>query len=107
MRRVFQAAALLSVGAVIGFGAVVVNAGATPSPSTGTNLNVLGNAIGQPVPVRISGSGFTPGTLIYAEQCDGTDPTGVGWSPTSNCDLGSSPSPSIADGNGKVTSPRN
>jgi hypothetical protein len=102
VRRLFQATALLSVGAAIGFGAVVVSAGASPAPQTATNLNITGNAIGQPLPVRIAASGFTPGSLVFVEQCDGTDPTGVGWSPTSNCDLGSSSSPSIADDSGKV-----
>ncbi|HEV7526679.1 MAG TPA: hypothetical protein VGP92_17060 [Acidimicrobiia bacterium] len=102
MRRFIHAAALIGVGAAIGFGAVVINAGASPSPETGTNLNVLGDKIGHPLAVRISGSGFAPGSLVYAEQCDGTDPAGVGWSPTSNCDLGSSPSPVIADDSGKA-----
>jgi hypothetical protein len=103
VRRFFHAAALIGVGAAIGFGAVVVNAGASPTPpSTRTMLNVVGNAIGQPLPVRIAGSGFAPGGLVYVEQCDGTLPTAVGWSPTSNCDLGSSPAAVLADANGNA-----
>ncbi len=102
MRRLFHAAALISVGAAIGLGVVVVNAGASPSPLTNTNLNATGTAIGQPLPIRVAGTGFSPGSLVFVEQCDGVDPTSTGWSPTTNCDLGTSPSPAIADATGKV-----
>jgi len=98
-----HAAALIGIGAAIGFGTVVVNAGASPTPeSTNTMLNATGSSIGQPLPIRIAGSGFSPGGLVYVEQCDGTPPTAVGWTPTSNCDLGSSPAPVLADANGNV-----
>jgi len=103
VRRFFHAAALIGVGAAIGFGVVVANAGATPSPpSTNTMLNISGSAIGQPLPVRVAGTGFAAGTLVYVEQCDGTPLTAPGWAPVSNCDVGSSPAPLIADTNGNV-----
>ena len=98
MRRFLKAAALVSVGAAIGLSVVVANAGASGGPpSTQTMLNVTADANGQTLPVRVAGSGFTPGALVYIEQCDGTAPTAVGWSPTSNCDLGSSNAPALAD----------
>ena len=103
MRRFLQAAALIGVGTAIGLSVVVANAGASGGPpSTATMLNVTGNEHGQPLSVRVAGSGFGPGALVYIEQCDGTAPTAVGWSPTANCDLGSSNAPVLADANGRV-----
>ncbi len=101
MRRFLQAAALIGVGTAIGLSVVVANAGASSAPpSTRTMLNVAGDPNGQPLPVRVAGSGFSPGALVYIEQCDGTAPTAVGWSPTANCDLGTSNAPVLADATG-------
>ena len=47
--------------------------------------------------------GFAATSNVFVEQCDGVAPTAVGWDPTTNCDLGSSPAAAIADGSGNVT----
>jgi large repetitive protein len=56
-----------------------------------------------PVAFTITATGFTPTAQVFAEQCDGTSPATVGWQPTSNCDLGTSPAPVTADSSGNVT----
>lgn len=56
-----------------------------------------------PAAVTIVASGFASGALVYVEQCDGVAPTAPQWSPTANCDLGSSPAPAIADAHGVAT----
>jgi Calx-beta domain len=58
---------------------------------------------GNPVPFTVSASGFAPTSNVFIEQCDGVAITAVGWDPTTNCDLGSSPAAAIADGSGHVT----
>jgi hypothetical protein len=56
-----------------------------------------------PAPITIEASGFAPRALVYVEQCDGVAPGAPQWSPTVHCDLGSSPSPAIADDDGHAT----
>ncbi|HEV7524791.1 MAG TPA: hypothetical protein VGP92_07490 [Acidimicrobiia bacterium] len=58
---------------------------------------------GPPAAVTVVASGFSSGALVYVEQCDGVAPTTPQWSPTADCDLGSSPAPVIADGRGIAT----
>lgn len=58
---------------------------------------------GNPVPFTVSAAGFAPTSNVFVEQCDGVATTAVGWDPTTNCDLGSSPAAAIADGSGNVT----
>jgi large repetitive protein len=70
---------------------------------TGNPIVVPGNAAGDPVAFTVVASGFVPGTNVFVEQCDGTPTTAVGWEPAQNCDVGSSPSPAIADTNGNAT----
>jgi hypothetical protein len=57
----------------------------------------------QPLPFTIVATGFRPGSLVYAEQCDGVSPTSANWSPTLNCDNGSAPAPAVVDSHGAVT----
>jgi hypothetical protein len=64
---------------------------------------IAADAKGKPVATKIVASGFQPNAQVYVEQCDGTAPTTPQWSPTANCDLGSSPAPATADNNGTVT----
>jgi hypothetical protein len=73
---------------------------------TGNPFVVPGNAGGDPIPFTISASGFAAGSSVFIEQCDGVSPTAVGWDPTTNCDLGSSPAAPVADGSGNVTFPQ-
>jgi hypothetical protein len=60
---------------------------------------------GSPAAITVAASGFAARSLVYVEQCDGVAPTVPQWSPTVHCDLGSSPSPAIADGSGLATFP--
>ncbi len=53
-------------------------------------------------PVTIVAAGYTPGSHVYVEQCDGTSPSDPQWSPTVDCDLGTSPAAASADGQGRV-----
>jgi hypothetical protein len=48
-------------------------------------------------------SGFQPGQQVFLEQCDGVKPSAPNWSPTTHCDIGSSPSGGIVGGNGSYT----
>jgi hypothetical protein len=95
--------ALIAVSAV----GLVLSAGsasaATITTPTGNPFVVPGDALGNPVPFTVAASGYTQGQLVYVEECDGTAPTAPGWSPTANCDLGSSPAAVIVDMNGVAT----
>jgi hypothetical protein len=64
---------------------------------------VPGDASGNPVAFTIVATGYTPGSLVSVEQCDGVATSAAHWSPTTDCDLGSSPSPALVDGTGKAT----
>jgi hypothetical protein len=84
---------------VLGAGVAVA---ATITAPTGNPFVVPGDASGNPQPFTVSASGFTQDQLVYVEQCDGIPPTAQGWSPTANCDLGSSPAAAIASASGDV-----
>jgi hypothetical protein len=83
----------------------VAPAGAATSITTptGSPFVVPGDSGGNPVSFTVSATGFTPTTNVYLEQCDGVSPTSLGWDPTTNCDLGSSPAPVVADGAGSAS----
>jgi hypothetical protein len=53
-------------------------------------------------PFTIVAQGFSPGSRVYVEQCDGTSPSASQWSPTIDCDLGTSPAGASADSRGRV-----
>jgi len=61
------------------------------------------DAAGHLAPITVSATGFPERTAVYVEQCDGTSPTMLRWSPTEHCDLGSSPAAVYADANCNVT----
>jgi hypothetical protein len=42
-------------------------------------------------------SGLPAGVPVYLEQCDGLNPATPGWSPTADCDIGTSPAAGIPD----------
>ena len=60
---------------------------------------------GRVATLEVVASGFASGALVFVEQCDGVSPDQAQWSPTTHCDLGSSPSPAIADAHGVATFP--
>jgi hypothetical protein len=101
------AAVVVALTATVLVAGVAGPAGATTAISspTGNPYVVPGNAGGDPQPFNITATGFAPTTNVYVEQCDGTAPTAVGWDPTVNCDLGTSPAPVVADGSGNVSFP--
>ncbi len=73
-------------------------------PSTNP-FKVPSDSLGHPTPFTIAATGFTAGSQVFVEQCDGTPPTTAGWDPTINCDAGSAPAPAIADAGGKAIFP--
>jgi hypothetical protein len=77
--------------------------GATITSPAGNPFTVPGNAAGDPQPFTVSASGYTADSNVFIEQCDGTPSTATGWDPTTNCDLGASPAPVLADGTGVAT----
>jgi len=100
---------LLCVMTILGVGlaGAVVAAGPAWAATAITNpaaepFTVPGTA-GSPNPFTITATGFTAGSNIFVEQCDRVAPTTVGWDPSVNCDLGSSPAAATADGTGAVT----
>ena len=97
---------LAATAAVIGIALTIVR----PAPAFAAQIVqppgriVSGpDASGVPVAVTVVASGFAAGSLVYIEQCDGVGATTQSWSPTVHCDLGSSPSPAIADVHGVAT----
>ena len=79
------------------------SAGATEIMTPSSNpFTVRADASGRPTPFTIEATGFEPGTHVYVEQCDGTSPDGLQWSPTIDCDLGTSPAAAVAGSDGSV-----
>src|SRR5262249_48455041 len=68
-------------------------------------FRVPGNAAGSPLPFTIRAGGFTPGSQVNIEQCDGVNPSSVGWSVNTDCDLSVTASPVFADAHGVATFP--
>ena len=103
MRRIVALFLALLVG---GVGLTLAASSASASTITSPSANpfaVPGDAGGNPQAFTISATGFAAGANVFVEQCDGTPPTAIGWSPTANCDLVSSPAAVIADGSGNAT----
>ena len=91
-------------GSLAGTVAIAPSAGAaTVTSPTGNPYVVPGNASGQPLAFTVSASGYAPDDQVFIEQCDGVAPTAIGWDPSQNCDLGSSPASAIASASGTVT----
>ena len=97
MKRCRRVHAPPVVGARRGLLAVASRRWAAParrrrSPSRPRNpYHVTLDAQGQPVPFTIVAAGFPAGSLVYVEQCDAQPPSAPNWSPTRNCDIGTSP----------------
>jgi hypothetical protein len=80
---------------------------ATITAPTGNPYVVPGSASGQPLSFTVIASGFTAGSAVFIEQCDGVPTTDASWDPTTNCDLGSSPAAATANASGVATFPAN
>ena len=89
-------------GTVIGLAATLACAGTITEPASNP-FTVPGDPAGNPLSFDVSVAGFKAGGLVYVEQCDGTPPTTQGWSPTVNCDLGTSPAAAVVAGDGTAT----
>ena len=63
-------------------------------------VQVLSN--GKLAPITISASGFQPGQQVYVEQCDGNPDTAPNWTPSIDCDIGTSPAPVFTPASGTV-----
>ena len=83
--------------------AAAASAGRIVSP--GGVYAVQAEASGRMAPFTVVAAGFPPDTRVYVEQCDGLSPDTPQWSPTLDCDLGSSPAGKLTDGNGSVSFP--
>jgi Calx-beta domain len=104
VRRLLFAAVLIGTTiATIGAGSGPASAATSITAPTANPFTVPGDAGGLPLPFTVSASGFAASTNVFIEQCDGVSPTAVGWDPTTNCDLGSSPAPVVSDGSGNVS----
>jgi hypothetical protein len=77
-------------------------AGTITSPH-GNPYVVATDAHGVPVPFTISVSGFQPRSIVYVEQCNGRPTSAPNWSPTRDCDIGTSPAGAITDAKGNAT----
>jgi hypothetical protein len=86
---------VLAVGSVSGF-ATRVGASTITVPSGPPRVDA--NA-----PLTVVATGFRPSENVYIEQCDGVPPSALRWSPTLDCDNGSSPPAVIADAQGTAT----
>jgi hypothetical protein len=101
-RRSFAFSALVLV--VVGFAGA--SASAVTSKITEPSSSpyaVPADAARTPQPFTIAATGFRPGSLVYVEQCDGVAPTSANWTPTLNCDIGSSPAAAVVDSRGVAT----
>jgi hypothetical protein len=58
---------------------------------------------GAPRPFTIRVSGFVPGAQVYAEQCDGRDPSDRAWTPVRDCDAHAFPQPEVVGADGIAT----
>ena len=103
-RVVGVVSAVTIVASFVVLSAGVASAATITTPSTNP-FSAPGSAGQDPVAFTVSASGYVPGSLVSVEQCDGVDPTTFGWSPTADCDLGSSPAQAIVASDGSVTFP--
>jgi hypothetical protein len=81
----------------------------TAPPLTNNTFHVPGDANGIPQSFTITANGFVGDPAVFVEQCDGTNPaTFPNWSPSTHCDIGTSPSPLPGQGaSGTVSFPAN
>jgi hypothetical protein len=81
----------------------------TAPPLTNNTFNVPGDANGIPQSFTVTANGFPSAPAVFIEQCDGTNPaTFPNWSPSTHCDIGTSPSPLPGQGaSGTVSFPAN
>jgi hypothetical protein len=110
MQRVtgLHARQLLTVAFVCTFAIALVAgvaAAATIVVPATNPYTVPSNALRGPAKFTIVAHGFPPSSKVYVEQCDGTPGNAPHWSPTANCDLGSSRAAGISDASGTVTFP--
>jgi hypothetical protein len=103
--RIIVPSIIAAIGLAVAAGTAFANgqnAGTLTKPVVQPFVAVQGDGSGRPLTFDISGDNFPVNASIFAEICDGTpDSTTVpAWSPTTNCDLGSSGAPISTDGTG-------
>ncbi len=74
-----------------------------PSTSPFAIPGDISATLGNPQPVDVTATGFTPGENVFIEQCDGVDPSSQTWSVSIDCDFGFSPGPVVADDSGTAS----
>jgi hypothetical protein len=86
-------------------GAAPALAGTVTAPA-GAISTVPGDAAGNPKSITVTATGFAPGNgAAFVMQCDGVDPSTVGWSATRDCDTATSPAAADVGPDGAVTFP--
>ena len=102
MRRKFTSVVLAAALLVVLVAAVPAFATTIQEPS-GRLFIVAIDRSGRPLPFTVVASGMKPGSLAYAEECDGAPLTQADWSPTLHCDIGTAPAPAVVAHNGVAT----
>ncbi len=103
MRRMSRRVTVVLLASLL----VVVSAGvafaATITSPTGSPFVVPSDGNGNPVAFTVVASGFSPGQLVFIDQCDGVAPTAPGWSAVGNCDISQTTAAAIANASGVAT----
>ncbi|HET9730164.1 MAG TPA: hypothetical protein VFR41_12115 [Acidimicrobiia bacterium] len=97
--------ALLAAGIVVCCWSAAAAAASHVVEPTSDPYHVRIDAHAQPVAFAIRVDGFTPGTQLYAEQCDGLDPKASSWTPVRDCDAHAFPQPVVVGRDGTATFP--
>jgi hypothetical protein len=80
-----------AAAAAVALAGVPAYAGTISTPPTNPFTVPLNAAGTGPAPFEIVASGYSPGTSVFVMICDGESPSTLNWSPTVNCDNGTSP----------------
>ena len=96
------ACAVLTTATVVA--ATATTAGAAPQiTAPSTNPYVVQSAgAGKLAPFTVTATGFRPGQQVFIEQCDGLAITDPHWTPSIDCDAGTSPAPVFTPPSGTV-----
>jgi hypothetical protein len=96
-----------AIAVLVGLGLVVVSStvasAATITEPAGKTVDVGVGDDGYAAPFTVKAGGFEPYESVFVEMCNGRPASAADWSPTIDCDLGSSPAAAVADESGVAT----
>ena len=107
MRSIHKGAIVALAGsavAVIGGASPAFAATSITQPSDNPHTIPVDNNYNA-LPFDITASGYSSGQPVLIEICDGQPSTSAGWSPTTNCDISTSPSAVPASSTGSASFP--